>query len=709
MSLAINHFYRFEEFTVDGDQRVLLRNDSPLPLAPKVFDTLLILVDNSGRIVEKEELMHQLWPDTFVEESNLTVNIQQLRKALGDDARHPRFIETVARRGYRFIAEVNENSSLPGAAKTELSSPGPALSLPGSKRSYLWVAAISVLVIGAAVIVAWFGRSRLTASAPSAPILSAPFKSEKFATGGSVHAVITPDAKYVAYTTETGGKESVWLRQLETSENIQIVPPTNERYLGLAISHDGNSLYFVRKTLTDPPTSAAYRVMTFGGIPVKVAEHTEGTVSVSPDDNQVSFMRCNYRDDDFCSLHVIDADGKNERSLLTRQRPFRLAGAQFSPDGKSIAFASGQSWNGGSDFHLMRLDPASGVESEILGRTFFEITSLRWLPDGSGLLFTAKEGLDGRLRIWRVSTATGESEALTKDATDYITLSLDKAADKMIATELGNTYHLYLASMADMNNPKQLAAARTGVTFTREGKIIYAGNDGNIWTINRDGGEQRQLTNNPFFDVYPCGSPDGRYIFFTSNRSGSTQVWRMNADGSNQIQLTNKEGGYPRFVTPDGKWVYFVSGLHQNLWRVPTDGGEETQVSFPSLWFSPDGKFIAHFVREKEGEHRIKLAIMSVEDRKVVRTVGLADDRFRPLEISWSNAWAGDNKTFYYITTDSSRNLLWRQSFDDLKPRFAGDLGNEEIAHFAVSPDGASFAFIRGRWIHDAVLIEGLK
>ena len=125
MSLAIKHLYRFGEFTVDGDQKVLLRNDSPLALAPKVFDTLLILVGNSGRIVEKEELMSRLWPDSFVEESNLTFNIQQLRKALGDNARHPHFIETVARRGYRFIAEVKENSPTPIAAESELKEIGP--------------------------------------------------------------------------------------------------------------------------------------------------------------------------------------------------------------------------------------------------------------------------------------------------------------------------------------------------------------------------------------------------------------------------------------------------------------------------------------------------------------------------------------------------------------------------------------------------------
>ena len=103
MSWLIKHCYRFGEFTLDADQKVLLRQGKPLLLAPKILETLLTLVQNSGRIIEKEELMTRLWPDTFVEESNLTYTIVQLRKTLGDDARNPRYIETIPKRGYRFI------------------------------------------------------------------------------------------------------------------------------------------------------------------------------------------------------------------------------------------------------------------------------------------------------------------------------------------------------------------------------------------------------------------------------------------------------------------------------------------------------------------------------------------------------------------------------------------------------------------------------
>lgn len=102
------HFYEFGQFRLDDEERLLLRDGQPVSLAPKVFDTLLALVKDRGHLLEKEALMKELWPETFVEESNLTYNISQLRKALGDSAGQ-RYIETVPRRGYRFVAPVRES------------------------------------------------------------------------------------------------------------------------------------------------------------------------------------------------------------------------------------------------------------------------------------------------------------------------------------------------------------------------------------------------------------------------------------------------------------------------------------------------------------------------------------------------------------------------------------------------------------------------
>jgi DNA-binding winged helix-turn-helix (wHTH) protein/TolB-like protein len=107
MSEQTSDFYEFGRFRVKSDERLLLRGEDHVPLTPKAFDILLTLLENDGRIVNKDDLMKKVWPNTFVEEGNLTQNVSLLRKALGESANGPQFIETVPRRGYRFVAPVN--------------------------------------------------------------------------------------------------------------------------------------------------------------------------------------------------------------------------------------------------------------------------------------------------------------------------------------------------------------------------------------------------------------------------------------------------------------------------------------------------------------------------------------------------------------------------------------------------------------------------
>src|SRR5438034_6961884 len=114
MSLETKYIYEFENFRLDLSEKLLSRNGLPVSLTPKVFETLRVLIENAGHLVSKGELMQKVWQDRFVEETNLTFNIKMLRKALGDEAGHPRFIETIPRRGYRFIAEVKPETDLNG-------------------------------------------------------------------------------------------------------------------------------------------------------------------------------------------------------------------------------------------------------------------------------------------------------------------------------------------------------------------------------------------------------------------------------------------------------------------------------------------------------------------------------------------------------------------------------------------------------------------
>jgi DNA-binding winged helix-turn-helix (wHTH) protein len=106
MSGRKSQFYEFGEFRIEAAKRLLLRNGAPVPLRPRVFDTLLHLVESRGRVVEKDELMRTLWPDTVVEENNLNQNISTLRRVLGEKSGENRYIATIPGSGYSFIADV---------------------------------------------------------------------------------------------------------------------------------------------------------------------------------------------------------------------------------------------------------------------------------------------------------------------------------------------------------------------------------------------------------------------------------------------------------------------------------------------------------------------------------------------------------------------------------------------------------------------------
>lgn len=689
MSLETKHFYEFKNFRLDPGERVLLRDGRPLPLTPKAFHLLKILVENHGHIVDKDRLITEIWADSFVEEGNLAVNAAMLRKALADDANNPTYIETVPRRGYRFIAEVKEGFAADGNLQAK----------PAGRANGTYYAFAGLLaVIAALATTAWLVKDRIY-GVETAPILSAPFNSTRFSTSGTVsHAVISPDGKYAAFVDASGGSQSLWLRQIDSGENIQIVPPSGDVYFGLAFANSGNSIFFVRKATDSHGLPSVFRVAAFGGIPVKLIEGAQNWISLSPDDKQISFIRCSYKKDNYCSLFIADVDGTNERNILSKPSPILVESNQFSPDGRSIAVAYGEFMTGAADNRIALIDLESGAERNLLPRTFFDIKSIRWLPSGDALLFTVRDYEDGQISIWKAAVAGGEPENLTKDAATYQDLSLDGKGERMIATRVENDFQIYLG---DGTHFKPLTSARD-VSVGPEGKIVYSTFDGDIWTISGTGAGRRQLTTGPWGDLFPRFSRDGRYIFFNSRRLGDNNVWRMNSDGSGPLQVTQKTGGGACGVTPDGKWLYFTR--LRKLYKVPTDGGDEIPVSDVRVLraaCSPDGNLAAYFFME----NGFKIGVLNTTDGRIEKVLNYGDAKTLPQRIAWSP----DSRTLNFIINSGGTHTLWQQSLTEAAPRMIANLEGDEIRDLAIMPDGKSFAFVRGKWINDAVLITGLK
>ena len=659
----------------------------------------------------KDFLLKSVWPDSFVEEGNITFNIRQLRKALDDNAQSPLFIETIPRRGYRFLAPVEAfTANVPDEDGTAADGPEPSDMAPTSTgRPYLAGLIVAVVILAGAVgLGGWLLRDR---EKSSLPLLVTPFQEEKLSTDGSVfHIAISPDGKNVVYTHRVSGKQSIWLRQLETGNNVPIVPQSDDFYGGLAISPDGNSVYFVRGSQQGPQLFI-YRMPIFGGVPQKVNQGTQGWISLSPKGDKISFVRCPYTDEDYCSLYISDVDGQNEKRLATRPRPIRIGDNKISPDGKTVAFAVGQSRTSSNQFAAMGVDIESGVERELTTERFFNISYFTWLPDQSGFLMTAMQLPERHYRIWQVSPS-GSITKRTLGSESYSRLGMDAQARLLVSTQVEPDFRLMVYQADNPTAPPRVFGDANTVAFASDGKLYFSSmrtGNADIWSLSADGNELRHLTNESSADVVPMVSPDAKTVFFISDRSGTSQIWQMETDGTNQRQLTTDEGGSPLRVSADGAWLYYRSSLHGTLRRVSLNSRQEEVVMNDlgrHMVISPDLKRIAYAHRRGL---ETTLTVASIPDGQVEKTWQVtAAPNLAHL------AWSADGQYLVYVLTDDAREIggLWFQMLNENAARQVADLSGDEIAEvaaFSLSDDAKRFAVIKGSWKHDAVLIRGLK
>jgi Tol biopolymer transport system component/DNA-binding winged helix-turn-helix (wHTH) protein len=729
--------YEFGPFLMDLDERLLMRDGRVVPLPPKVFDTLLALVKNNGRVMSKDELMQTLWPDTFVEESNLTQNISQIRRALGDGAAEAQYIETIPKRGYRFVAPVqrapsDENGSALNGAGAEVfnfaqsdaslngSSGDSIVAAPPNRKKTLTLAALLCAVL-ALIAAAVFVYRRANTHAGTAFLRISP--SRLTTSGKAGQAAMSRDGKYVAYVVEENNLESLWVRQVATTGQTMVVAAAAVRFKGVTFSPDDNFIYYVAY-LTGSPMGELYQVPVLGGTPKKIMPDVDSPVSFAPDGQSFAFVRV-YPQQRETALLTARVDGSAERKLVTRKRPEMLStlGTAWSPDGKLIACAAGVSAGGDASMHVLAVSVADGTAQPIGAQTWTVIGQVAWLGDGSGVVISAWRRTSAVYgdQLWLLSYPKGEARRVTNDMTSYEGVSISADSTKLISRRTDRVSRIWIvpASGAGFDTTKATQiqsgfgdnySERFGLDWTPDGRLVYATHSsGNldIWLTTTDGKQQKQLTRDPLTDIFPAVSADGRHVVFVSERSGSSNIWRMDIDGGDLKQLTSGKGDYHPTLSPDGQWVIYSSwnSGQSALWKAPIDGGEPTQLSSKLMarpLVSPDGKWIVCYY-QSEKDNRNRIALLPFAGGEPVIVEPMATPEFGIVR------WSPDSRALTYIATRNGVSNLWSQPIDGGAARQLTDFNTDQIFRFAWSRDGKYLACERGLVINDVVLLSSVK
>lgn len=749
MPHAIQKIYRFDNFRIDPFRRKLQRDGECLHLPAKAFDLLVVMLENNGRLIEREELFRLLWPGQIVEESNLSVNVSALRKALGQRKGQTQYILTIPRQGYRFIADVavedvrqnlphsrlvatdvEDNLELRHAAR--VGEPAetddhlkadrngtPSVSVPTraahvsqkrTKRSSVIIifGSIFVFLLAAVGFGYWqyHNADSLRGAAVQMGIKRLTFH------GKVVRAAMSSDGKYFAYVRDDNGERTLWLGQTGDGSSMQLRQPSEIVYGSLVFAPDDNSIYCVG-TSKGRQHGVLYRMPVLGAKTETVLEHINTPPAFSPDGSQIAFVRHLPEKGKSLLLIANAVDGKEERVLAVRAWAVRFAdGISWSPDGDLIAVAAVSK----SGREMLGVKVSNGAISPLTKQKWSALHRLAWMHDGSGLVMVAtdKPAFEW-LQLWHLSYPGGEARRITRDLTTYnqSSLSLSSDGSSLMAVQLQQVNNVWIAPVTDLEQARQITSGPPGrldgaygLDWTPDARILFTAATGegiSIWSMDRDGTAVTPITPFRYVERQLSISDDGGYMVFESDRSGGLEVWRSDPDGGRPRQLTTGGKNRAPHIAPDGQAVVYAS-THSGIttiWRVPADGGTPEQLTYEeSDWprISPDGKQFACFYRPVAGQPW-RLAVFNIDGGpplKVFAMPGTANVRNGP-------RWMPDGLA---VTYRDWKEGIWRQPLSGGEPQQIQGLPKEKLYTYAWSPDASEFAFIRGTESYDVVLIS---
>jgi serine/threonine protein kinase/dipeptidyl aminopeptidase/acylaminoacyl peptidase len=542
--------------------------------------------------------------------------------------------------------------------------------------------------------------------------------------GKSVAAAISPDGKYLLSAVDDNGRQSLWLRNIPTNSDTQVIAPADAAYGGLTFSPDGNYIYFLKATSIAGDRSNLHdllRAPVLGGAPQIVVRHADSGTTFSPDGKRMAFVRANAPESKKFSMITTNVDGTDEHVITSGPTSFFQNLAAWSPDGNQIALVIPGPGQAGLSIQVHDL-----ISSKVRTLARFDdlpLNDIVWSPDGRALLATYQRdiGFVTRSQIGFISNPAGQFHTITKDTNNYRTLTVS-ADGKTIATvqrRAAQTLYLMPATGFAGNPPNPAPAQSNDAAMFgwASNGDLYFGDGSNLLRMSIDGSNKATLLSDPSAQVIrPWGCPDGRHIVFVwANHASSKKVdiWRVDTDGSNPKQLTYGATDVGAICSQDGMSVYYESLDTLQVFRVPIDGGAPQVVPgttmsgrlsvAPGLGLSPDGRRLVFFAPSSDPKMLVGKIVLVPLDAGPQQPVQFLDPDPR---ITRNPQFTPDGKALVYVVREKRVDNLWLHPLDGSPGRLITNFQTDSIQAYQFSFDGKTLGIMRTHIDSDVVLLH---
>ena len=697
---------RFGVFEVDLQTAELRKQGVRVRLPGQSFQVLEALLVRPGELVTREELKQKLWPsDSFGDfEHGLNAAVNRVREALGDSSDNPRFVETLPRRGYRFIAPVEGSPVELLPAKTPQLTPSPEARTPDigprhrTMRPALF-ALIAVLLILLGALYLSHRKSKVVQEPGNQVVRVSPLTALPGYVGWPA---LSPDGKQVVFGWDGGRNAAksmfnLYIKVIGAERIVQLTHQPAEAMIP-AWSPDGSTVAFIRSNGTE---RGIFAMSVLGGPERKLDGFTDdlygaiNSLTWSPDGRRLAYGaggKLRLLTIDMGEMHTIERPPQCESANLP----------VFSPDGKWIAFLCLPT---AGTFDIFRASP-SGEQAMNLHSFHGLPISLAWSGDSRRIVFADRGGLFEIDRNggqpWRLpfaQTAVGDQIASRGNRLVYVQMH-DTVNIWRVDLKSGSSRSLLAPTSRDQRSP----------TFSPDGKRIAFESDRSgtqeVWMANLDGSDAVQLSDFQALTGTPRWSPDGQKIAFDSRASGAAALYLV--DPSTALPRRISTNGIPASVptwSADSRWIYFTSALEPGaLYRVPQEGGT------PELVIKSHGYNLQH---SKDGR---VLYFFAGETNAPIHVLDIATGAEQPLKgmpnVSYPANWVVGSKGIFYIdsASDPAAIAFYEFSSGRVTRRFPIEKELQTWGGLALSPDETWIAYSQsGTQGSDLMVADGIQ